>query len=64
MLLVRHKIYFYGSIVNFISIQGVAGMLETLRDKLEQECLTEDQRKFYQSAVYAYEVCGKNNTIT
>ena len=40
----------------FVLLQGVAGMLEKLLQESKKEGLTEDQKMFYQSALYAYEV--------
>lgn len=36
--------------------QGVGGMLQTLHAKLNLKGLDDDQKVFYQSAIYAYEV--------
>ena len=44
-------------ILIFLMVQGVTGILSKLHRKLDRKNLTEDQRKFYQSAYYAYEVC-------
>ena len=39
-------------------------MLQKLRAKLEQDCNTDDQMTFYQSAIHAFEVWELLVTVT